>query len=181
MVISSTAMDTDRYTLTGNFDLLITGGCTMSCKGCTYVDYPGMGNTICKTMQPEEILEIMNKLANENLLLSSLTLLGGEPTIHPQFLEITKLLAPFKGKVFDWFQVFTNGTNLTPLVLEGLKNVDSVKFSVYPGNKSLIQKLKTSKTLQQIKETCVVNFFERDWFYAYGQEDPDYEYSQSLN
>jgi len=170
------------YLLKGNFDVLITGGCTLNCKGCSYIDYMDMGNTICNVMKFEEFKNIIQKLIKNNLKLESITILGGEPTIHPEYLKFIQYLYTFKHKIYSKLIVHTNGTNLGNDFINSLDYIDVVKFSFYPISYSIYDKLISSKLYDFIISKKVKIVIKKvDKFFDYGNKRDDLEYSKKLN
>ncbi len=103
----------------------VTNRCNLKCQGCWVTT--GQSN---RTLEPELLDRIIVQAKREQCRFFGI--LGGEPFLHPQLLEIL-------GRHRDcYFQVFTNGTvldretaremrrlgNITPLIsLEGLEQV----------------------------------------------------------
>ena len=64
--------------------------CNLACKGC---------NRLCnltqldKPMSVEQIALFVKKLGEEGKRVSRIKLVGGEPTLHPQFMEICEVLS----------------------------------------------------------------------------------------
>lgn len=171
----------DKYTLKGNFDLLLTGACTLSCKGCTYLDYKDVGCTISRTLRLDDVKYIINKLLKLDIKLETLTLLGGEPTLHPKYIGIVKELYKFKGLVYDKLRIITNGTNLNKDFLDSLDYLDIVRFSIYPNSKEIETSLYNSGLFELIKSKCRVVIRNYTTFSKYGEEQNGLEYSKQLN
>jgi molybdenum cofactor biosynthesis enzyme MoaA len=71
----------------GNFDLYITNVCNLHCKNCIVLDYKG--RVTIPHLSLEEIKEIIEKIPVQ---LEQLQLVGGEPTLHPEFVQIVHYL-----------------------------------------------------------------------------------------
>lgn len=176
-------MDTnsDIYTLNGNFDLILLSACTMSCSGCSYLDYLDDGCTIDGSLKIENVKEIVTNLLKLKVKLKRLTMLGGEPTIHPQFLEIVKYLHQHKGIVYDELKVITNGTFFNERFLHSLEYLDSVRISIYPLNKELETAIIKSKLANFIKSKCHLEFYRRNEFEDYNNPIPNYTANDKWN
>lgn len=85
----------------------LTTDCTLACKNCD--------RSISQAPSKEYIsLEQIKKFYNESLELNwnweKISLLGGEPTLHPQFFEILDILYQYKTKKTDCIiEVVSNG------------------------------------------------------------------------
>jgi len=86
--------------------LVLTENCNMSCPHCFNANVRHGG-----VMDTEKILHFFHK--NSNYVSSSvLKIMGGEPTLHPDFLRILVEGCKYYGKVM----VFTNGSGLEEIV-----------------------------------------------------------------
>lgn len=90
----------------------VTAACNLCCKMC-YRNYPF--HTRKGQLSLEEI-EIIAQQAKE-LQIPSIWISGGEPTLHPQIVQILDVLGAVKP--LDFWMV-TNGTNLTDEVIDAL-------------------------------------------------------------
>ena len=174
-------IDNNIFTLNGNFDLPISSQCTMNCKGCSYLDYLDIGNTIKDNMTLNDIKYICDKLINLKIKLSKLTFLGGEPTMNSDFLEMAKYIFKYKGIIYDGLKIVSNGTKINSKFLKSLKYFDSVRFSIYPTNIELKNKIEDSGLSDYIKTKCNLEFLIIDEFNQHGKEDLDIDYSKDLN
>lgn len=86
-----------------NCDIELTRKCNLKCMFC----YSASGTGLCNELTLSQILQIIDE-AN-NLGVKTITLTGGEPTIHPHFLEIVEYIRSRNIIV----QIFTNGTMIT--------------------------------------------------------------------
>jgi len=91
----------------------IINSCNLRCQGC-WVDVAAKQQTID--------LEAMNKLINEAKAEGNVFfgIVGGEPFMHPQILDI------FRAHPDCYFQVFTNGHFITDDVAKELRKVGNV-------------------------------------------------------
>lgn len=117
----------------------LTDDCNLSCKYCYS---PKQGRKILLKDLKKFVQETKKKIEKEHkeehwLLKKSpkygITLGGGEPTLHPDFIRIVRYLR----KEFDYITVSTNGTKLKPLLDCG-QLIDGVAISYpFPYNKRL--------------------------------------------
>jgi hypothetical protein len=91
-------------------ELNITYRCNLHCKGC---------NRLCdRTVLDEDISEgdidlLVTRLKNEKRRLRRIKIVGGEPTLHPDFVDICLVLSlAVKQGLIDKVVVNTNGTTL---------------------------------------------------------------------
>ncbi len=91
----------------------VINSCNLRCQGC-WVDVAAKQQTID--------LEAMNKLINEAKAMGNVFfgIVGGEPFMHPQLLEI------FEAHPECYFQVFTNGQFITPEKAKHLHKLGNV-------------------------------------------------------
>lgn len=169
-------------TVEGNYALLLTQACTMSCSGCTYLDYKDMGNTICNPMRFDTVKEIANSVMDMRVKLSKLGFMGGEPTLHPEYPEMAKWLSQYKGILYDDLIIHTNGTNLNKWFIEALDYIDVLKFSIYPLNSEIKSEMIESGFDEYIRNKGIdIWYKEQNEFYDYENERDDIEYNQQLN
>lgn len=108
-------------------DLELTNYCNLNCYMCP------VGTHAMKRQQGFMSMEIIEKLCNElmsNSYKGGIRLIRwGEPTIHPQFIDILQHLKEINGGVLIHFN--TNGILLTEQMVREIINleIDSVKFS----------------------------------------------------
>ena len=118
-----------RYPLAGEFEL--TERCNLNCKHC-YINQPAGSDSARRdelsTAQAKEILDQVSAAGCLQLLLT-----GGEPLLRPDFSEIY-LHARRKGMMV---MLFTNGTMMTPEIIEVLEEAPPVlvEVSIYGATK----------------------------------------------
>ncbi len=88
----------------------ILRGCDITCRAC----YNSAAPRIKPVSQIEQELNYVRSCRN----LDSVSIVGGEPTLHPDLLSIIRMI---KSKGLS-VELFTNGLNLTPSRLADLKN-----------------------------------------------------------
>ncbi len=100
-----------------NCDIEITKHCNIQCKFC----YSSSGKPLDNELTLEEIKQVITDA--KELGARTVTLTGGEPTIHPQFFEIVEFI-----RSKDMLpQIFSNGTLITKEFAQTL-----FKNNVYP-------------------------------------------------
>ena len=165
--------------LKGNFDLLLTSGCTLSCKGCSYLDYLDMGNTICNFLVVDNLISILEKLSSLDLILDRLTFLGGEPTLHPDFVNLARTASRYRGISFNELVLHTNATFLDEKFATSIEEFDKIVISAYPVSRELIPELESTNFFKKYNSKFYLK--NVDTFLNYGQKRPDLEYSKFLN
>ncbi len=131
----------------GIVTLQLTMSCNLTCPFCF------QSHTV-KHMPYEMVEDIIDDLKENFIYKPQINLYGGEPTIHPDFLKILRLL---KVKGFDKTSVITNGSMLKkfgPEMVEiGLK---TIRISV-DGPADIHDRVRQRKGLfKTIKEGCYV-------------------------
>lgn len=165
--------------LKGNFDLLITGGCTLSCKGCSYLDYLDLGNTICSFIRPVDLELILEKLANLDLILESLTLLGGEPTLHPELDMLAEIGNNYKNKSIKNLYLHTNGTFLNNKFASSIEFFDKIILSSYPTTRQIVSEIEKTNFFKKYYKKFYHKEIEN--FLDYGTKRDALEYNEFLN
>ena len=100
----------------------VTAACNLCCKMC-FRNYPF--NARKGQLSLEEI-KLIAQQVNE-LRIPSIWLSGGEPTLHPQIVEILNIFGEVKP--LDFWMV-TNGTNLTDEIIDAILSSDLTWLSI---------------------------------------------------
>jgi hypothetical protein len=87
----------------------ILRGCNITCRACYNLE-PTCVKSLAQVEEEFAILRARRRL-------DSLSIVGGEPTLHPQLLSIVRLVKSAGVSV----ELFTNGLLLTPVLLRELK------------------------------------------------------------
>lgn len=172
------------YVVKGNTDLMIYRHCNFTCSNCSEIDFTECGIKYGKTnetMSLQDVKDICNKCIRNKIKFESLTLLGGEPTMHPQFAEIVNHIFGFKRLLYERLRIFTNGTGFTKNNVELMKRFDKVFISIYPSSTIIEEEMEKTGLANQIRSQTNLTFVKRDEFYSYGEEDPNLEYDKDLN
>lgn len=107
-------------------DLMVCTACQLRCVGCTN----GMGVVPMEVWPFEDVLRDAERAA-EVMHAGVVCLLGGEPTSHPQLVQIMRAVTRLG--LGDRVQVLTNGMRLHRMRGEFWQELDWLKVSVYPG------------------------------------------------
>jgi len=141
-----------------------------------------MGNTICNLMRFDEVKDIAKSIIGMRVRLDTLSFLGGEPTIHPEYVKIANWLQQYRGILYNKLVIHTNGTNINKQFLENVTNFDIIKFSSYPLNREIKNTLINSGLDQWIRDQGVdIRYKEINEFDQYGVQRDGIEYSKKLN
>ena len=100
--------------------------CNLRCRSCSHLS-PALPKHF---VDPDALCSDLTALARSyhaNLL----KILGGEPLLHPNLLEI--MLAARESQVADRLEIWTNGLLLPRMERRVWEAVDSVRISLYPG------------------------------------------------
>ena len=129
-MLFSRGMVTDMA-LSGRFDrwlsIILTFTCNLSCKNCLY---KGRKGTID--------FELVKNLLKEarGLKYKFVSFSGGEPSMHPKFMEILEYAASLGFEI----EVVTNGTNLKTSDFQRLAKIRKLRFVIsldsYDGDKN---------------------------------------------
>jgi Predicted Fe-S oxidoreductases len=114
--------------------MLITNECNISCEFCVADDFVLKNGCFTSVEKIKENIPLIKQKGA-----SFITLSGGEPTLHPEFVKITKLL---KENEFNGVCVITNFSNPKKL-LEASENLSFIRISLgLRKNKGMIRKIK---------------------------------------
>lgn len=90
-----------------NFEVHVTDHCNLNCKGCYHFS-PLASESCLSTEEFERDFEQMHRLCGDRV--SRITLLGGEPLLHPQIIDFFYIARRYFGK--SEIELLTNGTLL---------------------------------------------------------------------
>lgn len=131
----------------------ITERCNLHCAHC-FVSATKAGIDLSINDIENKVIKILSKLKVE-----SITITGGEPLCHPDFINIIKLFSKHYKKV----TVCTNGCFLTPEILKELKkqnvgvNISIDGFTEYSHSKFRGEKELLGKTKESIEKAGKFN------------------------
>lgn len=103
-----------------NVSLEITRTCNLSCRHC----YSDSGADLPDELTREEVKTLLDQLADMACL--SVTFTGGEALLHPHLFELMEYARKKPMTVL----LFTNGTLLTPAVVQKLKEIGVYRVNV---------------------------------------------------
>ncbi len=137
-------------------NLMITGKCNLNCLHCFNAKDNAPLNSELKY---EEIVRLLDEA--KNIGVHAFTITGGEPLVHPRFLDIIKSI--YKRDMYV-FELNTNGVLITPKILEEFKKIGcfpliKISFDGIGYHNWMRQNPKAEeKTISAIK-LCVENGF----------------------
>lgn len=134
--------------------ILLTNTCNLHCPYCFAQDRMKDANWIT-IPQLNEVLDYHNR-SNEHLA----KLIGGEPTLHPQFGEIIKTMNHWAKETYSTYSLFTNGIKLQKYL-----NVIDFDYSIVIINYNsprYIGEIKTRKIYEMLDEAARKELFDRN-------------------
>jgi len=115
-------------------NILLTEICNQRCPFCFAED--GMSNAKLKMMSPNNFHTLVQKLKKDNI--NTIRLLGGEPTLHPEFEKIIQIAL----KNFHTIMLFSNGFIPTKNQKIIKKNINRFIFNFNIGTPSFAHSTK---------------------------------------
>ena len=104
----------------GIFWLEVTSQCNLTCEGCYHENILNGHKTL-------EVIEEEFKVIKALRKVDSVSIAGGEPLLHPQILEIVKMV-----RRYGWKPIMnTNGLALTHELLRNLKKAGLFVFTFH--------------------------------------------------
>ena len=105
-----------------NVSVLITSYCTLNCKYCSSgIPYHKERRHIPSENVTEQIEKVLALYTAADIYIEHLDLLGGEPLLHPELMDIVGQICRFRD-IFHELRILTNGTLLPPKgLLETIK------------------------------------------------------------
>ena len=123
----------DRYRLRGGrvfnrtCEVNIAEHCNLRCRSCAHLS-PALPKHF---VDPDALASDLTALAR-SYHVKVLRLLGGEPLLHPNLLDI--MMAVRESHIAEKIEITTNGVLLPRLERRFWEMVDSVRISLYPGH-----------------------------------------------
>ena len=125
--ITETVLTQDRTPVYKIFDTLwleLTLTCNLECVHCYANSSPSVRQGICTT---DQWLHLLDEAATHRC--HRVIIIGGEPTLHPDIIQILSHAAQ---KEFQEIHLFTNATHLTPGLCDAIESLGIiVDFSFY--------------------------------------------------
>jgi organic radical activating enzyme len=122
--------------------------CNLKCYGCSQCS-PFLEKHFADLSVFEKSLQVLRKYLRPN----KITILGGEPLLHP---EIDSLISiAISAKMFNKVHITTNGFNLLKMSSNFWSQVDVLRISKYPINTDFV-----NNNLSNLKDKCRANNVE---------------------
>jgi GTP 3',8-cyclase len=125
----------DGKILTKRLEINVTHHCNMSCRGCSH-----LSPNLPKFFELPESISRDLFVLSKNFRTECISLLGGEPLLHPDLLEIIDVIR--KSGITDRIRVITNGLLLHKMSDQFWQKVDEVHVSLYPSHPMRVEDLK---------------------------------------
>ncbi len=127
----------------------ITNACNLSCIYC----FERVNKRNIKFISMEDLKIIINNLKKYNI--KRIVITGGEPTLHPKFIEIINMLRSKFPSIE--IRIQTNGTN--PQIIKKLKKDPkiSIQVSLDHYKKEIHEKLRGKNTYEKVIKTIEVS------------------------
>lgn len=122
----------------GHLDLNIVRHCNMHCVSCSHAS-PFVKSWFMSLEMIERDLNVLKPILHPH----SVTIVGGEPTLHPQLIEIIRLVKSIR--MDDRCMVITNGKILPKMTEDFWKELEILKISVYGNIDPAIMPLANAK------------------------------------
>lgn len=163
--------------LSGNYDVLLLNSCSLTCRDCCFLELPRLSFAYPKKFiwNTDDLFSKLTKYRQSRVIFEQLTLLGGEPTLHPNFSLIAHWLSERRGDYFQKLHVVSNMTLLVPETFRALICFDEVVFSVYPQTKTILSAMKETGLLAWLQDKVKVALWPVDEFEIYGVPDSSFK------
>jgi organic radical activating enzyme len=162
----------DRYRLTGgrifnrSCEVNIAEHCNLRCRSCAHLS-PVLPKHF---VDPDALSADLTALAR-NYHVTLLRLLGGEPLLHPNLLDIMRAVR--ESQVTERIEVTTNGLLLPRLERRFWEEVDEVRISLYPGRSLTQDKLEACIDLAR-RHNVIIRYRRYQTFQeAYSEQGTD--------
>ena len=108
-----------------HLDLNVVSHCNFACTNCSHASpiQPKWEMSLGEILRDLTALKAVFRCTNLNLV-------GGEPTLHPQLIEIMRLVKEIR--IDDQTHVITNGSRLPYMPEEFWQELEFIKVSIYP-------------------------------------------------
>jgi len=173
----------NKYKIPGYSQLFLETTCGLSCKNCCVFDYKGTDATIgLRRMTISNTRDFLVKMREKGIGFTRLVTLGGEPTLNPDFKEISYMLRNEFSDLYDDNVCHTNGCNLTSDVIEGLSMYDAIHISIYPSNIDIHNTLINSDAIKYLRThntNVIFKMYTKKRFFAYGEKRSGFTYDEN--
>ena len=132
----------DDYLHTYGLEYFAVDHCSLKCYGCSQCS-PYLNEHFSDYKVFERSLKILKK----HLRPRKLTILGGEPLLHPDIDSIIKITKT--SGMFEEIHITTNGTNIGKMSCDFWRNIDVLAISKYPSNSDNIDRM-----ISEVRKKC---------------------------
>ena len=148
-------------------EFFITSNCTLKCEQCSnYTPYIQKVNNF--ELDLNDFKRHINNLIKNVYKLNSLIIIGGEPLLHPNFVDMLEYALSIKK--IEKVYIFTNCTivfsNEQLNVLIKNRNKVHVYLSNYSCNPKIKNILKIDEIKKQLEDNCILYTFDEKFVWA---------------
>lgn len=118
---------TEDYLYTFGLEFFAVDHCNLKCFGCSQSS-PYLDTHFADIKTFKKSLETLSKYLRPN----KITILGGEPTLHPEIDSIVKIAR--ESEMFNEIHITTNGIKLMTMSTLFWEYIDAIAISKYPSN-----------------------------------------------
>lgn len=146
------AFEKNGITRVGELNPYITLACDLRCQYCYMFNFLAKAKDTSELMSPDFLIDMVEFFSRQSGGLDRMTLLGGEPTLHP---DITEICNAVSGMSIKELRMTTNGIGMHHLDLSKLKaNVfDHVSISIDGIESSINNATRGKATFDKIIDT----------------------------
>lgn len=138
----------DNYLHTYGLEYFAVDHCSLKCFGCSQCS-PYMEEHFSDYKIFEKSLQILKKYLRPQ----KITILGGEPLLHPDIDSIIRVAK--ESKMFEEIHITTNGTNIGRMSDNFWRDIDKLIISKYPSNSVYIDGI-----IDEINKKCELHNVE---------------------
>ena len=157
----------DGMIRTSRLEINVVHHCNLTCRGCSHMSPVAPRFFI----SPEKLFSDLRVLAG-HCHTECVSLLGGEPLLHPQLLAV--ISAVRESGIGNRIRIVTNGLLLHSISESMWKSVDEIHVSLYPFTPMKIRDFATCRTHAQ-RNSVSLNIRYQDhfseYFYETGNQD----------
>lgn len=124
----------EDYLYTYGLEYFAVDHCSLKCFGCSQCS-PYLKEHFSDYKIFEKSLQVLRKYLRPQ----KITILGGEPLLHPDIDSIIRVAK--ESKMFEEIHVTTNGTNIRKMSCNFWRDIDALIISKYPSNSAYINSI----------------------------------------
>lgn len=132
----------DNYLRTYGLEYFAADHCSLKCYGCSQCS-PYLEENFSDYKIFEKNLQILNKYLRPQ----KITILGGEPLLHPDIDSIIRIAKA--SDMFEDIHITTNGTNIMKMSHDFWRDIDALIISKYPSNSAYVDSI-----TDEVKRKC---------------------------